>query len=255
MTLAQAEQAIATAFAKWTGHGVPGGRRRPVAREHRRARRGPGRRATRSSTTRTSRTSTSSSSATTSGRTTTPTTRSPSRRSPSTPTPASSTTPTWKSTPRRRPAHRLAARSRADGYDFESIVTHETGHFLGMAHSPRLARDDVRPLRPGEHLDARPAEDDVSGICAAYPPDGTRTTSIGTPVPDDACDPTPRHGFSTQCGQPQTGCVARESPGSSAPGSAAALAIAGVIACALGRRRAMAARSARSASARPTGRA
>ena len=28
-------------------------------------------------------------------------------------------------------------------YDFESIVTHEAGHFLGLAHTPTRARDHV----------------------------------------------------------------------------------------------------------------
>jgi hypothetical protein len=95
------------------------------------------------------------------------------------------------------------------GYDFESIVTHETGHFLGMAHSP-----DERATMYARYVQGSTAmrdlsEDDVSGICSAYPPDGTRTTSVGSPVPEGVCDPTPRHGFSTQCATPQSGCSAR----------------------------------------------
>jgi hypothetical protein len=125
----------------------------------------------------------------------------------------------------------------SDGYDFLSIVTHETGHFLGMAHTPDSRATMYARYVQGSTSMRDLAEDDVSGICSAYPPDGTRTTSIGSPVPEDACDPTPRHGFSPQCGQAQSGCAARESPGASAPGSAAAFAIAGVIACALGQRR------------------
>src|SRR6185503_10910206 len=41
--------------------------------------------------------------------------------------------------------------------------------------------------------------DDVGGICAIYAADGTRNTSAGA-VPQGACDPTARHGFSTECG-------------------------------------------------------
>jgi matrixin len=123
------------------------------------------------------------------------------------------------------------------GYDFESIVTHETGHFLGMAHTPDSRATMYARYVEGSISMRDLAEDDVSGICTAYPPDGTRTTSVGSAVPDDTCDPTPRHGFSTECTQPQSGCAARESPSATAPGSLAAFAIAGVIGCALTRRR------------------
>jgi len=53
--------------------------------------------------------------------------------------------------------------------------------------------------------------DDVQGICSIYPANDTRTvpTSVAPSgqVPADACDPTPRHGFSTQCAAPASKCA------------------------------------------------
>jgi hypothetical protein len=95
-----------------------------------------------------------------------------------------------------------------DGYDFLSIVTHETGHFLGMAHSGDERATMFAHYQPGQTSMRDLTEDDINGICAIYPPNGDRTTSVGAPVPEDSCDPTPRHGFSTECAQPeQSSCV------------------------------------------------
>jgi hypothetical protein len=117
------------------------------------------------------------------------------------------------------------------GYDFESIVTHETGHFLGMAHTPDARATMYARYVQGSTSMRDLSEDDVSGICAAYPPDGSRTTSVGSPVAEGVCDPTPRHGFSTQCGAPQKGCSAEVAVGS-APREWSALAAALALACA-----------------------
>ncbi len=78
-------------------------------------------------------------------------------------------------------------------FDLQSIVTHETGHFQGLAHSgnptavmwPEYTEHTVtlRTLTP----------DDEAGLCAVYPP---------SPVNND-CDATPRHGFSPLCAAQQ----------------------------------------------------
>ncbi|HMA93667.1 MAG TPA: hypothetical protein VKP30_13340, partial [Polyangiaceae bacterium] len=39
--------------------------------------------------------------------------------------------------------------------------------------------------------------DDIAGVCEVFPPKST---------PDTGCDPTPRHGFSTQCAEDTGGC-------------------------------------------------
>jgi hypothetical protein len=86
-----------------------------------------------------------------------------------------------------------------DGYDFASIVTHETGHFLGLAHSGDSHATMFAHYQPGATAMRNLTSDDVSGICAIYQPSGQRTLAGGTTVLEDACDPTPRHGFTTQC--------------------------------------------------------
>jgi hypothetical protein len=52
-------------------------------------------------------------------------------------------------------------------YDFETIVTHETGHFLGLAHS-----DDASAVMFVRYVSGRRAltQDDETGICTVYPP-------------------------------------------------------------------------------------
>lgn len=78
----------------------------------------------------------------------------------------------------------------ADDIDLVSVFTHETGHFLGLAHSPAEDATMAAFYSPPEIRDLRSlAEDDRAGICAIYPP---------SPIAED-CDATPRHGFSVLC--------------------------------------------------------
>jgi MYXO-CTERM domain-containing protein len=131
------------------------------------------------------------------------------------------------------------------GYDFLSIVTHEMGHFLGMAHSADTHATMFAHYTPGSTAMRLLTQDDVTGICTIYPPDGTRT---GDPVlfppngavPEDACDPTPRHGFTVDCAgkPPKSGCsvVTASGPGSQTGGVGLLLAALGAV-LALRRRR------------------
>jgi hypothetical protein len=80
-------------------------------------------------------------------------------------------------------------------YDLASILTHEAGHFLGLAHSADTTAVMYAFYHPGS---TTLALDDIAGICATYPPDGTRATANG-PLAATACDPSPRLGFSTSC--------------------------------------------------------
>jgi hypothetical protein len=89
------------------------------------------------------------------------------------------------------------------GYDFLAIVTHETGHFLAMAHSTDTHATMYAHYTPGSEAMRLLTLDDIAGICTIYPPDGTRSVSTKAvrsgSVRETACDPTPMGGFTTQC--------------------------------------------------------
>jgi len=102
----------------------------------------------------------------------------------------------------------------ADGYDFESIITHETGHFLGMAHSGDDRATMFAHYAQGSTYMRILTADDVSGICSIYPSSGVRTIDPSATfdgsgqIPEDVCDPTPRHGFASACAAPsKSGCA------------------------------------------------
>ena len=76
-------------------------------------------------------------------------------------------------------------------YDLQSILTHEAGHFLGLAHSDDPTATMYASYQRGT-IGLRSLEaDDVEGICAVY---GQERAVGGT------CDATPRHGFKESCG-------------------------------------------------------
>jgi hypothetical protein len=100
------------------------------------------------------------------------------------------------------------------GYDFESIITHESGHFLGMAHSGDERATMYAHYSPGTSTMRVLTDDDVKGICSIYPPGGARMVDVSVPgsnsgqMPEATCDPTPRHGFSTECASaPSKACI------------------------------------------------
>jgi hypothetical protein len=79
----------------------------------------------------------------------------------------------------------------AGGSDLQSIVTHEAGHFLGLAHSMVKTATMNAQYQPGQISFRSLDPDDQAGICAVYPPDRDAP----------ACtQPAPRHGFSRYCG-------------------------------------------------------
>jgi hypothetical protein len=111
-------------------------------------------------------------------------------------------------------------------YDLASILTHEAGHFLGLAHSVDTSAVMYTYYRPGSNV---LTADDTAGICSIYAPDGRRSTSAG-PIGGEACDPTPRNGFTTACFAPDAGVVERDAgraaagDGASSTGGGCALA-------------------------------
>ena len=113
-------------------------------------------------------------------------------------------------------------------FDLLSITTHETGHFLGLAHSQSQDATMYPDYKPGDLGLRSLSDDDIAGICAIYP--------AGDPIPA-ACDSTPRHGFSSLCGDEQvdvpsgSGCACELGAGSrplSTAGVVAAMAALGL---------------------------
>jgi hypothetical protein len=84
-------------------------------------------------------------------------------------------------------------------YDLQSIVTHEIGHMIGLAHSSDFGATMFAAYDPGTTELRTLAADDLKAVCAAYPPG--RAAS---------CDPTPRGGLALDCPAPAatTGCSA-----------------------------------------------
>lgn len=73
--------------------------------------------------------------------------------------------------------------------DLQNVITHEVGHFFGLAHSADRNAAMYGYSEPGE-VDKRVLRgDDVEGFCAIYP-------SGALP---EACDPTPRGGLDLDC--------------------------------------------------------
>ncbi|WP_394824714.1 matrixin family metalloprotease [Pendulispora albinea] len=110
-----------------------------------------------------------------------------------------------------------------DGYDFDSVVTHELGHFIGLAHSADQDATMFTSYNKGSTAMRSLAPDDLAAICSVYlAPDsqpgaqnGRRATADGGAVGAGPCDPEPRHGFSTECHEEVSsddGCAIRPLP-------------------------------------------
>ena len=84
--------------------------------------------------------------------------------------------------------------------DLLAVLTHETGHFLGLSHDANPEATMFAYYDASAPLIQRDlAQDDIDGMCAIYPP--------GNPVSSSEC--VPRHGFLRTCGVEKTtgGCA------------------------------------------------
>lgn len=88
--------------------------------------------------------------------------------------------------------------------DLENVLTHELGHYLGLAHSTEPDATMYASAIAGETIKRDLSADDAEGICAVYPPGR----------PSGECDFSPRGGLVLHCEQ---GCsIAARSGGGSA---------------------------------------
>jgi len=93
----------------------------------------------------------------------------------------------------------------ANGFDLLSVITHEAGHFLGLAHATSATATMYASYKPGTSTLRTLTPDDTAGICEIYPSAVGRTVdktvaASGT-LAADACDSTPRHGFGSTCAE------------------------------------------------------
>jgi hypothetical protein len=74
-------------------------------------------------------------------------------------------------------------------YDLQAILTHEVGHFIGIAHSPNGDAVMFASYSPGSVSQRVLTDDDIGAVCEIYPPNN-----------GVACNLEPRGGFSATCG-------------------------------------------------------
>jgi hypothetical protein len=118
-----------------------------------------------------------------------------------------------------------------DDVDLLSVLTHEAGHFLGLAHSAELDTTMFPDYTRGTTTIRQLAPDDIAAICATYPANRKKAGE---------CTAIPRHGFAPECVEDQTYVKCSVSSGeggdSGDRGSREGLAL-GAIAIAIGLRR------------------
>jgi MYXO-CTERM domain-containing protein len=121
-----------------------------------------------------------------------------------------------------------------DSQDLQAILTHEAGHFLGLAHSNNEKATMFHNYEAGDLNYRSLHPDDMAGICAVYPPDRDAPMCVA---------PSPPHGFSLYCGggdedgtASATGCTC-SMPATKHVSLLAIAGVAAVAAGAVGRRR------------------
>jgi hypothetical protein len=90
-------------------------------------------------------------------------------------------------------------------YDLQAILTHEVGHFIGVAHSPDPSAVMFASYSPGDTSQRKLHPDDIDAVCNIYP------STI-----DLKCNTEPRGGFSERCDPPETGGICSVQPGGTA---------------------------------------
>jgi hypothetical protein len=76
----------------------------------------------------------------------------------------------------------------ANTYDLQAIITHEAGHFFGLAHAVDQTAIMYAFYKPGS-IALMP--DDIAGICAIYPPESTLPPEGGGSAHKSSCASVP----------------------------------------------------------------
>jgi len=91
-------------------------------------------------------------------------------------------------------AYRFSVGDPVTDNDLDSMLTHEAGHMLGLAHTRVLDATMFATYAVGTDSQRTLADDDVRAVCASYPADRTPSRT--------SCSP--RYGFSDACGAEQS---------------------------------------------------
>jgi len=96
------------------------------------------------------------------------------------------------------------------------VITHESGHFLGLAHSQRPDAVMSNSYTPGSITQRTLVDDDKQAICSIYPDRQTRNTAAGN-IPATLCNLSPATptAAAATCGDPVigNGCSMGAAPG------------------------------------------
>jgi Matrixin len=111
-------------------------------------------------------------------------------------------------------------------YDLQSILTHEAGHFIGLAHSPLPQAVMFASYSPGSLAQRKLDPDDIAAVCTVYPHDY-----------EFSCNTTPRGGFSGTCDDPPKSTICSVQPGPGASYGVAGLVFGSGLVAARARRR------------------
>jgi len=123
----------------------------------------------------------------------------------------------------------VTAVPKADGYDLDAAMTHEMGHFLGLAHTGQPDAAMYASYTPGSASQRALSLDDQRAICAVYPDRQTRVAAAGN-VAATPCDLSA--GAPGACGDSEVthGCSVASAPGSSARNHSWGACLVGVVA-------------------------
>lgn len=64
----------------------------------------------------------------------------------------------------------LSATTPSSSVDFQSVATHEAGHFFGMDHASNVSSTMFWAQSPGNNYERTISSDDIAGISTIYPP-------------------------------------------------------------------------------------
>jgi hypothetical protein len=113
--------------------------------------------------------------------------------------------------------------------DLQAVLTHEVGHFIGIAHSPNPEAVMFASYSPGSLSQRKLHPDDIKAVCATYPQSEAA-----------ACITEPRNGFSPTCEDPEppaTVCSMQPGSGGISYGVTAIVIGSGILAARARRRR------------------